>query len=65
MASEEIRNSASRCRPSFGCAEGRPHRAGHEAQPQEQADQQEDLPEAAEVDVLVALVAEPEIRLEA
>ena len=32
------------------------------SQPEEQADQQEDLPEPAEVDVFVALVAEPEVR---
>ena len=42
-------------------AEGRPHRPGHQDQPEEQADEQEDLPEPAEVDVLVALVAEPEV----
>jgi hypothetical protein len=37
----------------------------HQPQPEEQPDEQEDLPEPAEVDVLVALVAEPEVHLEA
>ena len=41
--------------------EGRPHRPGHHRQPEEQADRQEELPEPAEVDVLVTLVAEPEV----
>ncbi len=39
----------------------RPHSAQHEADPEEQPDEQVDLPEPAEVHVLVALMAEPEI----
>ena len=45
--------------------ERRPQRAAHEHQPDQQADEQEDLPEPAEVHVLVALVAEPEVGGEA
>jgi hypothetical protein len=43
----------------------RPQAAQHQRQPQHQADEQRDLPGAAEVDVLVALVAEPEAGVEA
>ena len=39
----------------------RPQRAADQRQPDAQADEQEDLPEAAEVDVFPALVAEPEV----
>ena len=45
--------------------EGRPDAAHHQGQPDEQAGEQEDLPEAAQVDVLVALVTEPEAHVEA
>ena len=43
----------------------RPQRAADQGQPQQQADEQEDLPEAADVDVFPALVAEPEVVLQA
>ncbi|MNS56322.1 hypothetical protein D3C72_891780 [compost metagenome] len=44
-----------------GLLEGRPHGPDHQAQPEEQAHEQKHLPEAAQIDVLVALVAEPEV----
>ena len=39
----------------------RPQRATHQRQPDAESREQEDLPEAAEVDVFPALVAEPEV----
>ena len=39
----------------------RPDGADHQEQPQEQAHQQEYLPETAQVHVLIALVPEPEV----
>ncbi len=41
--------------------ECRPQRAAHQQQPQHQADEQIDLPEAADVGVFPALVTEPEV----
>jgi hypothetical protein len=41
--------------------DGRPESATHQRQPDAEAGKQEDLPEAAEVDVFPALVTEPEI----
>ena len=52
---------ASRRRPR----ERRPQRAADQRQPQQQADEQEPLPEAADVGVFPALVAEPEVVVEA
>ena len=43
-----------------GCCSAGQQRAAHQAEPDEQADEEEDLPEAAQIHVLVALVAEPE-----
>ena len=59
------KNSASRWRLSTRPADRRPQRAAHQSEPDEQSDEQEDLPESAEIDVLVALMAEPEVRHEA
>src|SRR3546814_18106330 len=42
-------------------AHRRPQRAADQEQPQHQADEQVDLPEAADVGVFPALVAEPEV----
>jgi hypothetical protein len=38
-----------------------PERASHEREPDAEPGEQEDLPEAAEVDVFPALVSEPEV----
>ena len=48
-----------------GAAQHRPQRAADQAQPQQQADEQIPLPEAADVGVFPALVAEPEVVLQA
>ena len=47
-------------RPPFSLQRG-PQAAQHQRGPQQQADEQIDLPEAAEVEIFIALVAEPEI----
>ena len=56
-APAEIRKSQSRCRCSPGFLQRRPDGADHQEQPEQQAGEERDLPDAAEVDVLVALVA--------
>src|SRR5580700_3065513 len=40
--------------------EGRPKSAPHKPQPEDQPDEQQDLPEAAKVDIFITLCAEPE-----
>ena len=50
---QEQAEQAGGCSP--GLRKAGHKRADHQAEPEEQADEQEDLPEAAEVDVLVAL----------
>src|SRR4051812_15277005 len=39
----------------------RPHPAGHQGQPDEQSNEQEDLPESAEIDVFEPLMPEPKV----
>ena len=51
--------------PGVAAPERRPEGAHHQGQPEDQPDEQADLPEAAEVDVLIALLAEPEAGVEA
>ena len=50
---QEERTAGCRCSPA-SCSAGQ-HGADHQEQPEQQADEQEDLPDPAEVDVLVAL----------
>ena len=53
-------------RPAFApAAHGRPQRAADEHEPEQQPDEQEPLPEAADVGVFPALVAEPEVAIQA
>ena len=49
-------------RPPAFLLQRRPQAAQDQRRPQQQADEQIDLPEAAEVEIFVALVAEPEVQ---
>ena len=56
----EMRKSVSSERSSLLRTKRRLERAHHQHQPEHQADEEQDLPEAAEVDVFISLAAEPE-----
>ena len=61
MAAEAMTNRGQQMAIRARVLDCRPERAAHKEEPDEQADEQEDLPEPSEVDVFIALMAEPEV----